>query len=236
MSDAPVKPLPVDPEVLARIRPMSAADVPDVARLHQAAMGTSLWALLGSRFLTAVYAALVVHPDFRGYVYLEEGRVCGFIAGSNHGPRMFRESTRRHALALGLAALPGFLKNPRVLWRMAQSAQYFGRSEAAGLEGVTAESMFCSFEPNLRGKRISGLINKVLFDELAALGHRHVKITTDVDNPLAARQLTSWGFEHCGTFRFYGKEMVAWRLDLLTNPRVEPVSRFGTVPTGGGSR
>lgn len=236
MNDSPVKPLPVDPEVLDRIRPMTAADVPDVARLHAAAMGSSLWAQLGPRFLRAVYRALVVHPDFRGYVYAEEGILRGFIAGSNHGPRMFRESTRRGALVLGLAALPGFLKRPGLLWHMAHSAQYFGRSEAAGLAGVTAESMFCSFEPNLRGRHISGLINKVLFDELAALGHQYVKVTTDADNPLAERQLTSWGFARSGTFRFYGKEMVAWHLDLRTNPRVEPVSRFGTAPTGGGSR
>lgn len=235
MSDALVKPLPVDPEVLSRIRPMTAADLPDVARLHQAAMGASLWAQLGARFLRSVYRALVAHPDFRGYVYVEDGRVGGFIAGSNHGLRMFRESTRRRAPFLAAAALPGLVRNPRVLWRLAQSALYFGRSELPGLEEVTAESMFCSFEPNLRGRRISGLINKVLFDELAALGHRYVKITTDADNPLSARQLSSWGFERRGTFQFYGKEMLAWRLDLTGCTRVEPVDRFGTAPTPGGT-
>jgi hypothetical protein len=233
MSDALVKPLPVDPEVLSRIRPMTAADLPDVARLHAAAMGSSLWAQLGTRFLLAVYRALVACTDFRGYVYLEDGLVRGFIAGSNNGPRMFREAAVRRAPLLAAAALPGLLQNPRVLWRLAQSAQYFGRSGVEGLEGVTAESMFCSFEPNLRGRRISGLINKVLFDELAALGHHHVKITTDADNPLAARQLTSWGFERVGRFRFYSKEMIAWRLDLMKNPRVEAADRFGTAPIGG---
>ncbi len=233
MSEALVKPLTVDPEVLSRIRPMSAEDLPDVARLHQADMGSSLWAQLGIPFLRAVYSALIAHRDFRGYVYVEESQVRGFIAGSNNGPRMFRQGALRRAPLLAAAALPGLLRRPGILWRMAQSALYFGRSGVPGLETVTAESMFCSFEPNLRGQRISGLINKVLFDELAALGHRYVKITTDADNPLAARQLTSWGFEECGTFRFYGKEMLAWRLNLLDSPRVEPTDRFGTATTGG---
>jgi hypothetical protein len=56
---------------------------------------------------------------------------------------------------------------------------------------VRAESMFCSFEPHLRGTRVSGAINKVLFDELAARGHRYVKITTEADNEGAVRQLSS---------------------------------------------
>ena len=54
----------------------------------------------------------------------------------------------------------------------------------------------------LRGRRISGLINKLLFDRLAARGHRFVKITTEADNRGAIRQLSSWGFEELGRFRF----------------------------------
>jgi hypothetical protein len=207
---------------------MGAADVPAVARLHRAAMGSSLWARLGPRFLETVYGALVRHPDFRGYVYLEDGRVRGFIAGSNNGPRMFREVMRSHFLALSLAMVPGLLRRPGTALLLLQTNRYFGRSRVEGSEEVVAESMFCSFEPNLRGRRISGLINKVLFDELAALGHRYVKVTTDADNPLSARQLTSWGFEVVGRFSFYGKEMLAWRLDLVESPRVEPVHRFDT--------
>jgi hypothetical protein len=236
MSGPSIKPLPVDPAVLARIRPMMATDVPAVARLHHAAMGASVWARLGRRFLEAVYAALLTHRDFRGYVYHEEGRVRGFIAGSCNGPRMFRQIAFQHAPTLALATLAGVARNPRVLWQLAQSARYFAQSGVSGVDGIVAESLFCSFEPDLRGRRVSGLINKVLFDELAALGHRFVKITTDADNALSARQLTSWGFSRMGTFRFYGKEMLAWRLDLTTSPRVSPVHRFGTAGLTGGQR
>jgi len=80
--------------------------------------------------------------------------------------------------------------------------------------------MFCSFEAELRGQRISGLINKLLFDEMAARGHRFLKITTEADNSGAMRQLGSWGFEQVGQFSFYGKEMLTWRLDLAACERV----------------
>ena len=86
-----------------------------------------------------------------------------------------------------------------------------------------------AFAPELRGKRVSGHINKVLFDELAARGHKQVKITTELDNEGANRQLQSWGFRDSHRFRFYDKDMVTYVLDLVGHPRVEPLSRHPSV-------
>ena len=69
----------------------------------------------------------------------------------------------------------------------------------------------------------------MLFDELLARGHSAVKVTTETDNEGANRQLQSWGFEDRGRFRFYGKEMVLYVLDLNASDRVEPVSRHPSV-------
>ena len=215
-----LSPFEVDPEVYARIRPMERRDLGHVCRLHAAAMGRSLWARLGRGFLRQVYAGLVTHPDFLGYVYVERGRPRGFIAGTANGPRMMGQVARQRPVGLALATLVGLLRDPGALRPLLETARYFSRSGVSGAEQILAESMFCSFEPNLRGKRVSGLINKVLFDEMLARGHRYVKITTEVDNRGAVRQLTSWGFEQLGTFRFYGKEMLTWRLDLEACERV----------------
>ena len=211
---------PVDPEIRARIRPMQAADVAAVAKLHSQAMGRSLWAELGDPFLNTLYTALLRHPEFLGFVYVESQGVRGFIAGSGNGRRMMRQTFRDHGLSLSLAALKGVIHKPSLVLRLLDTWKYFSKSGLRDLAPVRAESMFCSFEPDLRGLRIAGLINKVLFDELAARGHRFVKITTEADNLGAIRQLTSWGFEQVGTFRFYGKPMVAWKLDLRANDRV----------------
>lgn len=216
----PLSPFPVDPQVLARIRRMEPADLPDVCRLHQSAMGRSLWSMLGTRFLLRVYQGLVVHPDFLGYVYIERGRARGFIGGTTNGPRMLRQVFLRRFGSLAFPALLGLLRRPQVLWPLLETFRYFNKSEVPGADAVLAESMFCSFEPDLRGKRVSGIINKVLFDELLARGHRAVKITTEADNVGAVRQLRTWGFERLGAFRFYGKDMLLWRLDLQACERV----------------
>ncbi|MCD4749040.1 MAG: hypothetical protein K8R59_06680 [Thermoanaerobaculales bacterium] len=220
MPQEPLSAFEVDPEILARMHLMTEAHLDDVCRLHRAAMGASLWARLGPLFLRRLYRALVKSPDFIGLVYIEESRVRGFIAGSSNGPRMMRRILARHVFQLGAAAFWGVLRRPAVAWPLLETLRYFGKSGVAGAEDIVAESMFCSFEPELRGKRISGLINKLLFDELTRRGAHFVKITTDSDNAGAARQLTSWGFERAGEFRFYGKAMVTWVLDLDVCERV----------------
>ena len=218
------KPFPVDPDVMAAIRPLQHRDAARVAELHEAAMGNSLWAKLGRRFLTELYRGLVDNPRFIAFVYVEDNRVRGFIAGSTDAAAMMREVFRSRAAVLGLASLPAALK-PAVLRHLVQTARYF---DASGAD-VPAESLFCSFEPDLRGKRVSGHINKVLFDDLLARGIPNVKVTTEVDNEGANRQLKSWGFEDRGHFRFYGKDMVTYVLDLVASERVEPVSRHPAI-------
>lgn len=208
------------------IRPMLAIDVARVAQLHHAAMGESLWAKLGEPFLRNLYQGLLDNDRFMGFVYLEAGEVMGFIAGSTDADAMMSEVFASRWLPLGLSALSA-LRKPRVLLKLLETARYFDKS-AAGAD-IPAESLFCSFVPELRGRRISGHINKVLFDELLARGHRHVKITTEVSNDGANRQLRSWGFEERGQFVFYGKDMITYVLDLEASDRVDAVSRHPAV-------
>lgn len=224
-----VRPLELDPEVMASIHPLVFHDAEAVARLHHAAMGDSTWARLGEGFLTALYQNLVNTPGFIGFVYREGGRIRGFIAGSTDPDPMMSRVLRKAWFLLAPAAFPRAL-HPRTLKKLLQTPQYKKVSDRVDLPAdVPAESLFCSFEPDLRGKRVAGAINKVLFDDLLSRGHRHVKITTEVSNEGANRQLRSWGFADCGRFRFYGKDMVTYVLDLQASPRVAPVGRHPMV-------
>lgn len=212
------KPFAVNPAVLHNIRPMRWTDVPRVAELHHAAMGKSLWAQLGQGFLREIYRALLCTNEFIAFVYEEEHQIEGFIAGSTHTEKMMQSALRQRTLQLTLKTVLG-LRNPSVLKRLLDTPKYF--TQSAPSTRITAESLFCSFTPKLRGKRISGHINKVLFDTLHYLGHNQVKITTETDNLGANRQLTSWGFENQSTFHFYDKEMVLYVLNFETSDRVQ---------------
>ncbi|MCL4236104.1 MAG: hypothetical protein KJ042_16480 [Deltaproteobacteria bacterium] len=219
-----VGPLDYDPAWLERIRPMRNTDVARVAAMHAEGMGRTLWGRLGAGFLAEIYTGMIAHRDFIGFVY-DDGGVRGFIAGSENPRRMMRDIARSRGGRLAFAALGGLIRRPGLIASIATTPFYFGRSRMDDI-GDIAESLFCCFDPDLRGTRVSGLINKVLFDELAHRGHARVKITTETDNEGANRQLASWGFKNRGEFRFYGKPMRVWVLDFAASPRVEPVRRF----------
>jgi len=220
MPEPKLSPFQVNPEIMSRIRPMRIEDVPRIAYLHKAAMGTSFWANLGDPFLITLYRSLMPHHDFLGYVYEEDCLIKGFIAGTSNGPRMMRSVFFGNMHRFIVSLLRSILIRPKVLCTLFETFRYFSASKIPGEARIPAESLFCSFEPELRGKKISGHINKVLFDKLASQGHQYVKITSETDNEGAVRQLASWGFEQLGTFRFYGKDMIVWRLNLRECERV----------------
>ena len=215
-----MSPFTVNPEVMDKIRPMTTADCPRVAELHALAMGKSLWAQLGQRFLREIYRSMLQNSNFSGFVYQENGVIEGFIAGSRNSKAMMRSVFFRHGHRLGLTAVLG-LRNPKILKQLLETASYFRHSQAELDIECLAESLFCSFTPKLRGKRVAGHINKVLFDQLFSEGHSVIKITTETDNLGANRQLLSWGFKSKGTFQFYGKEMVTYVLNFSESDRVE---------------
>ena len=218
---------------MERIRAVEHRDCERLAEMHSQAMGNSLWAQLGQRFLLELYRGLVDSPYFLGFVYEErdaqsEQQILGFIAGSTDTDRMFKSLFRKRYALLALAAGPALLRRPLLLKKLLQTHKYSSMSTETA-DTIPGESLFCSFEPQLRGKRISGHINKVLFDELLARGHHRVKISTETDNNGANRQLQSWGFEQIHEFRFYGKDMVTYALDLEASERVQARSMHRAV-------
>ena len=216
-----IRPFVVNEDVLEHIRPMTPSDIPRIAHLHKAAMGNSLWGTLGERFLRNIYRGMLKSPLFLGFVYEESNSIEGFIAGSEDLPSLMREIAFSSGHRLLISALMG-INNRSTLKKLINTAQYFQASQDELGQDIRAESMFCSFTPRTRGKKISGHINKVLFETLLSRGHQHIKITTETDNLGANRQLKSWGFEDRGHFQFYGKEMICYVLDLTTSPRITP--------------
>lgn len=206
---------------MASIRPMRPDDVRRVAFLHSEAMGDSLWAQLGERFLRNLYRALLKTPQFVAFVYEDANQIEGFIAGSTETNSMMRQALFSNLPRLTLSGILG-LKSWSVAQKLLETSSYFRNSSEELQVDIPAESLFCSFTVATRGKRISGHINKVLFDTLAAMGHPAIKITTETNNEGANRQLLSWGFESQGHFVFYGKEMLCYTLQFSNSDRVSP--------------
>ena len=209
-------PFTPDPLVLSQIRPMRWSDIPRVSHLHAQAMGNSLWARLGESFLQEVYKGLLCTNEALGFVYEMDGSISGLF-GSTNTSTMMRSAFKQRGIQIGFGVLKG-IRSTSVLKTLLETPKYFQSSDSGTPD--MAESLFCSFTPKLRGRRVAGHINKVLFDTLLEIGHSKVKITTETDNIGANRQLKSWGFDNQGTFHFYGKEMALYVLDLEESERV----------------
>ncbi|MGM9992680.1 MAG: hypothetical protein ACI376_07570 [Candidatus Bruticola sp.] len=222
---AQITPFAVDENVMKRIRPMQLQDIKQVAAQHYAAMGHSLWAQLGVPFLETLYRGLLQDPLFVAYVYIDDEEVQGFIAGSLDVPKTFNRLWSRSGWRLLGPTLLGLLRRPQLLKYVLTTPLYFIRSAVAtssksDTTSIKAESLFCSFRPQLRGTRISGHINKVLFQHFLREGCRYIKITTETSNQASLRQLSHWGFEIKEQFNFYGKDMYVLTMDLQNNPRL----------------
>lgn len=215
-----LSPFPINRKVLSSIRPMLPKDIRIVSELHKLAMGNSLWAQLGIDFLEALYEQLLLNPRFIAYVYEDKGKVDGFIAGTSDSANLFISTLRYGWKKIFFPLLKGILRRPQLIGRLLSTHTYFALSSNSDIDNIKAESLFCSFRPNLRGKRIAGHINKVLFEHFLSLGIESVKITTEVDNIEANRQLKSWGFEPIKKFHFYGKDMITYVLHLVGHPRL----------------
>ncbi|MCR5662367.1 MAG: hypothetical protein K6G50_09605 [bacterium] len=221
MSDfSKLAPFPTNPEIMSRIRPITRQDCHCVAKLHYDEIKSSFWSKLGFYFIENLYGMLINNPYFCGYVYEEEGCVKGFIAGSTDTKKLFSETIKKHFLKLVWITLISILKRPNTLSRVITTPVYFALSKPQ-FEDIKAESIFCAFKPELRGKRISGYVNKVLFDRFFELGFDYVKVTTEITNPGSNRQLLSWGFDEVSNFKFYNKDMRIYVLKLINHPRID---------------
>lgn len=221
MSDfSHLTPFPPNPEVMSRIRPMASKDCPYVAKLHYDEIKSSFWSKLGFYFIKNLYGMLIDNPYFCAYVYEEDGQVLGFIAGSTDTKKLFLETIKKHFAKLIWITLISIIKHPNTLYRVFTTPVYFALSKPKFAD-IKAESIFCAFKPELRGKRVSGYTNKVLFDKFFELGFDYVKITTEITNPGSNRQLLSWGFEEVSNFKFYQKDMRIYVLKLLNHPRID---------------
>ena len=162
-----VRPLELDPEVMASIHPLVFHDAP-ASRAHHAAMGDSTWARLGVRFLTTLYRNLVHFTGLHRFRVPRAGSGPRLHAGGTDPDRMMATVFRKAWF------LPGARRLPRACDRRPSScSRHLGtrRSVTGGPAGAgTCGVPVLQFRADLRGKRVAGAINKVLFDDLASRG------------------------------------------------------------------
>ena len=186
------------------MRAMTLADVPRVAELHAAHLSYSFFAKLGLGFLRRLYRRIVLSEHGFGFVVEVDGRVDAFITASLDAATLRRELIWRDGCIAGCRVLLALLRRPWLAMRVFETLAYGSRTD---LDGVRAEMLFISIEPELRRRGLAVEFIRRVLEEYVARGVQRAKVVTEAVNEPVNMLLAKFGFEPVSEFRLHGKPM-----------------------------
>jgi ubiquinone/menaquinone biosynthesis C-methylase UbiE/ribosomal protein S18 acetylase RimI-like enzyme len=160
------------------IRPMRAADVDAVVRVHLAAFPGFFLSFLGARFLSLMYRELQNQIDGVVLVACSTGRIVGFAAGVTRQRSFYRHLLLRHGLLFAIASGPALLRSPTIISRLLRALQ-----QPEYVRQASSESCLMSLAllPELHGSGIATRLVDEFCEELFRRGCSSVSLTTDRD-------------------------------------------------------
>lgn len=166
---------------------MNRGTLKQVAELHAAGIDRGFLATLGTRFLRLMYQAIAESPTGVLEVEQRDGRVVGFIAGSD-GMRPVLRAMMRHPFALA-AALAPVLVRPRTVAGILEvlRAGSATQGEAQGQPLPRAELLSLAVDARHRGQGIADSLYRTLQARFRAVGITSFRIVVG-DALLPARR------------------------------------------------
>jgi ribosomal protein S18 acetylase RimI-like enzyme len=196
-------------------RPMTGADAAAAARIHHAALLDPL-RRLGTSFMQAFYRRTVELGEI-AVVVVEGTRVVGFAVGSLHPGELARGLARRHALGLGLRALPGLVRHPTLVPELARRAMA-GGDPADG--AATATLMFLAVDPAWQRRGAGRLLVEAFIRESVSRGAVRIALQTERrENDAANAFYRRLGFRLTGAISTGQRVVNAYELDLRESAR-----------------
>ena len=150
--------------------------IDSVVAVHLAGFEGFFLSFLGPRFLQLYYEGIADYPDGAGYVYLEGGRVVGFVCGIVGPSRFYRYLIRTRWWRFAMVALGAALRRPFIIPRLFRALLYPGqtprREDTATLTSITVE-------PGMQGHGIGARLVTTFLEDMRARGVKRVDLTTD---------------------------------------------------------
>jgi ribosomal protein S18 acetylase RimI-like enzyme len=150
--------------------------VNSVVAVHLAGFEGFFLSFLGPCFIQLYYDGIVDYPDGVGYVYLESGRVVGFVCGVSNPSRFYSYLIRTRWWRFALAALGAALGRPSVIPRLFRALSYpsqtSGRSDTATLTSIAVD-------PAVQGEGVGAELVAAFLADMRARGVKRVDLTTD---------------------------------------------------------
>jgi ribosomal protein S18 acetylase RimI-like enzyme len=176
-----------------RIRRGRRTDAPHLAAFHIRTHPAAFLPLLGHRFMTHLYRALIEHPEAVVIVAEQGDRVIGYSSGVLSMSAFYRRFFVRHGMAAAVAILPRLVR-PRVFKKAWETARYNSL-----VEGMPeAEFSTLAVSEDMRSRHLGGLLSEGVIDGLRELGADEIRGTVSVDNGPMNTMMQRVGFEIVG--------------------------------------
>jgi hypothetical protein len=197
------------------IRSLTAADIPELERVQNAALPGSLPTVYGPRFFRLYYQSLMADAHFLSGGFFWESRLAGFLTYTTDTAALLSHAFRSHLAGYVLAVGLGIARRPSSLGMTLKLLPDFFAPAAQQGSDVPAELLSYGVLPEFRRRseffaqhRIHVALELLhrAFDELREQGARRVKIfiqTEDV-NPFINQFYRDEGFQLVGRGRRFG--------------------------------
>ena len=192
------------------IRTGTAADAPQVARLHAELISEGFLAHLGPRFLSHLYRCIASGPDSFLIVATPgasppAGRntagapvIAGFVAGALDLRALYRRFAFRHGLTAALSSLPRLVSALPRVWETLRHGAGAPDPETSG-----AELLSVAVDPVWRGRHVGTLLVDGFLGELDRRGVTDAQVVVGADNATAVALYERAGFARARTFELH---------------------------------
>jgi ribosomal protein S18 acetylase RimI-like enzyme len=181
------------------LRKLHISDIDEVVNVHLEAFNGFFLSFLGRRFLKELYIAIKDDPTGIVFVFVENQKLLGFVAGTAQPAGFYRRLIDQRWFRFAMASISPVISNPRIIPRMLQAfnkPDEFVDLEQAGL------LMSIAVNPSYQGKGIGQLLIGAFLQEAAKRNLHFVYLTTDkINNERANSFYQQLGFQFLREFK-----------------------------------
>lgn len=161
--------------------PIDSVDLSSIVDIHLDAFRGFFLTSMGRRFLTRLYAGFASFPGGILYVVKVNGEIRGFVAGTSVPNNFFKHLLVRQWYGFLLDSLPGFFRNPFLVFAKCGSAVFY-RGEAPKSIPNAALLSSIAVSPLVSGMGLGQKLVSAFLDQAKASGCDFVYLTTDSHN------------------------------------------------------
>lgn len=154
--------------------------VPEVVDVHMKSFTGFFLTFLGKGFLKQLYKGFVEYKGSGLIVAVnDDDRIVGFLAYSDDLSGFYKYLTRRRLIPFAWYAGLGFLRNPKIFFRLVRAFTYSGEAKR---KEKYIELSSIGVLPETEGAGVGSQLIKVLQNKIDFSQYEYIKLETDAEN------------------------------------------------------